>query len=1225
MPRLVKGRKKLSPSRLGACIQFDDVCVDTVDCSLPGLVFSVVEHLPSTNSPTQIGGVTESAVIRMPLPDDGARERIASDLDTNLLVEAGAGSGKTTALVGRLVALIRTGTATVEEVAAVTFTRKAAAELRERFQAVLEARLREARADPDADELETDRLGQALDEIDRAFIGTIHSFCGRLLREHPLDVGLDPGFEELPVEERAVLRRIFWESYLERLARDSDPILEELSAAGLRPARLDRLFHTLVENPDVDFPAESVTVPVSGDIGPVREKLDDLVSRAWELMDDMPPAKGWDSLQKKLRRLHFEREITAWKQPADLLEALAVLCKSPPPHKTTFNRWREKELTRSLAEDVNAFAVGDTPARRLVDRWYAHRYALALRLCESAADAFADHRLRIGKLDFQDLLVLAARLLRENSRVRTQLGGRYRRLLVDEFQDTDPLQAEIMMLLSADPDAGSEGSAEEGGGSDEAADWRIQRPRPGALFVVGDPKQSIYRFRRADIQLYGFVRDRFEDFGEVLTLSTNFRSRPPIGDLVNGLFRGADFFPTKATEVQAAFERLDTRPPDGPVPCEGVFTYAIDPEQKNKFSAATDDARRIASWIRDRVEAGERRPADFLILTRQRGNLDVYARELEARDLPVQVTGAGIGVEAEIHELAVLLECMIDPTNPVKVVSALVGLFFGLDYEKLVAHRLDDGNFDVMRPGEKGYPEVVEALKTLHAWWRASVSDPADVFVGRLVSELGLLPFAAAGELGSLRAGALLYALDAVRAAAFAGDTSLPGALSALRAALELKEAEAPLEPGRLDAVRLMNLHQAKGLEGTVVILANPTERRIFPPDEHMARSVAGVAEGFLRVSESGGAFRSRDLARPLGWSGFEATEAAFERAEEVRLLYVAVTRAREELVIGQWPDGKGRSVWAALDPWLLDNAVRLELTPKPPPEREEVQLDPTAVEQAVSAATQRLESRRTPTHEHTTVTHLAKSGGTASSKGDTPEASGAPRSRDYRGFAWGSAVHGALAVTATDPGDPALRAACRDLLVEHQRPLDDHGEPIELKELLDLVQTVRASKLWARSESADRKLVEVAFAVPGISVDRPSQVMRHVPGTAGGGGLGRRQLDMFAAPTESTHEQGRSTEGGLEDGEELLAEEARADESPAEGDHVVVLEGVVDLAFRERGGWVIADYKTDVGTDPDFASRTESYRRQVDLYAEAWTRLTGEPVKERVLFYTAQGRTDSW
>lgn len=190
--------------------------------------------------------MTESGVIALPLPDAAARERIATQLDTNLLVEAGAGSGKTTALVGRMVSLLTTGTATVDEIAAVTFTRKAAGELRERFQTGIELHIREERDVDDSDGLVLDRLTHALDEIDRAFIGTIHSFCGRLLRERPLEVGLDPGFQELPVEERADLRRRFWESYLERLARDSDPVLEELLRAGLRPMSLYRLFDHLV-------------------------------------------------------------------------------------------------------------------------------------------------------------------------------------------------------------------------------------------------------------------------------------------------------------------------------------------------------------------------------------------------------------------------------------------------------------------------------------------------------------------------------------------------------------------------------------------------------------------------------------------------------------------------------------------------------------------------------------------------------------------------------------------------------------------------------------------------------------------------------------------------------------------------------------------------------------------------------------------------------------------
>jgi ATP-dependent helicase/nuclease subunit A len=1170
--------------------------------------------------------VTDTEVIRLPLPDDPARARIASDLDTNFIVEAGAGSGKTTALVGRMVALITTGAATVDEIAAVTFTRKAAAELRERFQTHIEESLHAAREVGTKDELILERLEQALDDIDRSFIGTIHSFCGRLLRERPLDVGLDPAFLELPVEERIELRRRFWGAYLERMARDSDPLLEDLSRAGLRPASLYGLFDRIVENPDVDFPADALDPPRLSDVGAIRAELEGLVDRAWELMDDRPPAKGWDSLQKKLRQLQFEREITGWSEATDLFEAVAVLCKAPPVYKTTFNKWRDKEMARSLVADINAFGVGDTDAGRLVDRWYAHRYALAIRLCRAAARDFEEHRLRAGRLDFQDLLLLAARLLRENPSVRRQLGRRYRRLLVDEFQDTDPLQAEIMLLLSSEP-----GEPDEADQPD-VADWRAQVPRSGALFVVGDPKQSIYRFRRADIQLYGFVRERFAEFGEVLTLSTNFRSRPPIGDLVNELFSTEGFFPDEATREQAAFERLDTRPPTEVVPREGVFTYSLEPEQGNKASAGADDAARIASWIRTRVDEGERSPEDFLILTWQRGQLAAYAQALEAYSLPVQVTGAGIGVEEEIEELRALIRCMIDPSDPVKVVAVLVGLFFGLDYERLVQHRLEGGGFDAMWPGDRGQSDVLEAVRRLHGWWRASVAEPADVFVGSVVGELGLLPYAAAGNLGALRAGALLYALDAVRAAALAGDTSLPGALRALEAALDLKEAEAPLEPGREDAVRLMNLHQAKGLEGTVVILADPTEPSSRPPDAHLTRSEAGGAEGFLLVSDSQGGFRGgRELARPVGWRDRQEAETRFGDAEDVRLLYVAVTRAREELVVARWPAGRGSSAWAPLDPWLDDHAEVLELDIVPPAPRDELEIDDEEVRERVAAAHAALQAAGVPTYEHASVTHVAKDrqggpgggvrdgapsqtgngAGAAAVPGPNGTTAGGTRAGELRGYAWGSAVHGALAAAATKPDDEALRSACRDLLVEHQRPLDDHGEPLELRELLELVRAVRASALWARAQAADRTLVEVAFAVPGLAVD--DEVGDEVEPEEPVPTPGRRQLDLFA------------NVGG---GDEPAAPAASTDESGAlDGatDVPLVLEGVVDLAFRERGGWVIADYKTDVGTDADFRARAEGYRRQVDLYARAWTRLTGEPVKERVLFYTAQGRTDSW
>jgi ATP-dependent helicase/nuclease subunit A len=1144
--------------------------------------------------------MSDPKVLAFPLPDAGARRRIHEDLDTNLLVEAGAGSGKTTELVNRMVALVATGAATVDEIAAVTFTRKAAAELRERFQARLE---RDIRSDGVADDV-AGRLRQALEDIDRAFLGTIHAFCARLLREHPLEVGLDPAFQELKAEERTGFYLRFWEGYLERLARESAPMLDALGAAGLGTAQLYGMFAELAANPDVEFPLEETSPPAGGEVTSARRELESLVRTGMELMPERTPDQGWDPLQKKLRTAAFTLEVTGWKNPADFFEGLALLCKDGPRgHEITLNRWRNAELAKELRRRVNAFGVGDAPARRLLDRWYAHRYALALRLAQGAASEFAEHRRRSGRLDFQDLLLLTARLLRTDAGARLELGRRYRRLVVDEFQDTDPLQAEIVLLLASEPG--------DGGG----ATWRSAVPRPGALFVVGDPKQSIYRFRRADIQLYEFVKGRFADFGSVVELTSNFRSRAPIGDLVNQVFDDPAFFPAQASAGQARFEPLNTRPSPEPAPAEGVFWYALSPGRDTVGEVAADDAARVAAWIRRRVDEGERSPGEFLVLTRVTTRLSFYARALEAHGLPVQVTGAGVGVEEELGELLALLGCMIDPTDPVKVVAVLVGLFFGLDHGQLLEHRLGGGDVEVIKRPSGGHPAVRGALETLHGWWRSASREPADVFLGRLVPELGLLPLAAAGELGSIRAGALVYAMDAVRGAALAGDASLPGALRALQAALAGKDAEAPLEPGRSDVVRLMNLHQAKGLEAPVVVLADPSAKAPKGRDIHVERRDDGSAVGYLRVvAERGGEGKrgARLLARPSDWPAMEEAEARFEDAEEVRLLYVAATRARDELVVAHWPGKPDASPWAPLDAWAREHGEELELEAWSPLPREELLLSPEELAERLEAARSGLAARAEPSFRHVSVTDLAKhdrAGGASRLPGEGGAGVGADESvaGAFRGYSWGSAVHGALAAAATDDSEVGLRAACRALLVEHARPLDDHGQPRELEELVALVRAVRGSDLWRRAAAASRVLAEVPFAVPGVTRPPPP----HAPEPEQDGTPRRRamrQLDLFGGAAHGTPAEPEVAGGGEED-EPLPS----------------ILEGVVDLAFREKGGWVIADYKTDVGTDPDFPARVEAYRRQVDLYAEAWTRLTGEPVKERVLFFIAQGRTEAW
>ena len=1102
-----------------------------------------------------------------PLPDQIARDRIVTDLNANLLVEAGAGSGKTTALVSRMVALVRGGTASVHQIAAVTFTRKAAGELREGFQEGLER----ARAEPDLRPEERARLDAALREIDRAFMGTIHAFCARLLRERPLEAGVDPAFSETTPAEARLLADRFWSLYLERLANDGAPILAELEQVGLRPLDLRGMYEDLSAYPDVEFPLEDVIPPDPEVVRCVRAELDTILDEAARLMPRREPEKEWDDLQRRLRTILYTRRFRRWSDDRVFLDALSDLCSKKSDWKMTQYKWTEDGKGRSpdakaLAGQINGLKGTGTEARELVENWWAFRYPIAMRFALDAARALEHHRREVGRLDFQDLLTLAARLLRTHAAARRELGERWRHLLVDEFQDTDPLQAEVLFLLASKPSASEEGPDQ---------DWTRAVPRPGGLFVVGDPKQSIYRFRRADIALYMRVRERFRSFGAVLELIANFRSVEPIAELVNAVFRPPEGFPWEADSLQAAFAPLEVQPRQEAPVRTGVFYFVVDAPE-NRTALAEWGADALAEWIAGRL-ASDRTAGDFLVLTRTRQQLERYAAALEARNLPVQVSGAGLTVREEVAELRLLLEALTDPADAGRTVAVLVGLFFGLDHEQLLEHALAGRSFD-FRSARVGADDPVEnALVTLRRWSARARSEPADVTVARIADELGLLPHAAGGELGGVRAGTLAFVLDAVRGAGLQGDTSLTGALEAIEAALLEEEAEAPLEPGRADVIRLMNLHKAKGLEAKVVVLADPSGEREFEIDRHIERTHEGHARGWFCVTRKDERNTSRPLARPLEWDRKEAAERSFENAEVVRLLYVAATRAGEELVIARHPSKPGKSPWHFFDGWLDAHGERLELGPAAPPERESLDVAPTEMAAAVTASDSTRAASAAESYGFVSVTGLVKGPTATDPSGVEPavtvgvEGNGEPRdghipplaplrpgSTGPGGYEWGSAVHGVLEAAARGATGDRLRAIARSLLLELDRPARG-GDPTELITLLTTVECVRASDLWSRAGRASRRLSEIPFAL--------------------------------------------ALEG--------------------EADPPMWLEGVVDLAFREPAGWVLVDYKTDRGDDPQFDTRRLAYHEQLRRYGAAWERLTGEPVVDRLILWTRDGREE--
>src|SRR4051794_12859683 len=452
--------------------------------------------------------------------DQDVRERLLTELDRTFIVEAGAGPGKTATLGGRIVNLVATGRVQMEGLVAITFTEAAAAELRDRVREGLER----AADDPcrTADELA--RCEQAVGEIDLAAISTIHAFALGLLRTYPLEAGLPPGFSTLDEIEQGVAFEErwagwFWGTALEEPARG---VLRRALLLGLTQEQLRALAQAIEGQYDLlaphttwPAPPPEDALPAAHDAGRTLEDLAPLTAHAVDGPGD-PLAQVVARAQSLARRL---------RAAATTDEALAALADATRLKRTVGSqkRWGTLPDGRNgctAIKDALGAVVKDST--RVVESHRAATFAAVLALLRDFTLAGVAGRKADGQAVFQDLLVWARDLLRDHLAVRRRAQARYQRILVDEFQDTDPLQAEIAFYLAAEPDA------------PPAAHWADLPLVPGKLFVVGDPKQSIYRFRRADIAVYDALLRRLHDAPE--RLDQNFRSVRPVLEWVNHHF-----------------------------------------------------------------------------------------------------------------------------------------------------------------------------------------------------------------------------------------------------------------------------------------------------------------------------------------------------------------------------------------------------------------------------------------------------------------------------------------------------------------------------------------------------------------------------------------------------------------------------------------------------------------------------------------------------------------
>jgi len=764
----------------------------------------------------------------------------------NVFVSAGAGTGKTSVLVERYVRAVCDHGLDVESILVITYTRKAAGELRGRIRAALVDRGRPELAR----------------QLDGAWISTIHGFCNRLLKAHPFAVGLDPRFRELEDAAAAVLRGEAFERALDRFCSGGDPerlrLLATYRADGLR-RMLTGVYETL----------RSAGGDLVLELGP-RPSAQDAIAR----------------LREEASCLAEETSATD-NQRRSAEEALRLLEGSPLPERLV-------DLSGLASRGVRAASF--ELARKGLERAALEELAagdrdLLQELLEGFAAEYAAAKRRESAVDFEDLQLAARDLLRDHEAVRDAVRLRFRLVMVDEFQDTNRLQCELIELAA--------------------------HPEATEVLTVGDEFQSIYGFRHADVEVF---RERREQAENLLALRSNYRSRPQVLAAVNYLFAGA--FGDEYQPLAASAEFADP-----------VFGHPVELLVTDKAGYRDErehwrqgEARRIAARVRELVDAGEAVPGEIVVLFAAGTDAERYEEELRREGLPTyRATGRGYFGQQQVVDLLAYLRLLHNRYDDVALATVLASPFVGVSNDALVLVRRGAPRRPLFTALERGLPEGLSSVdaRLLRAFlqrYERLVRFSARVGLERLCErvlaehdyDLAVLArWDGSRRFANLRKlGRLAREYEAIRGGDLAGFVRFVREQEALGA----KELEAVAEEEGADAVRLLTIHGAKGLEFKVVIVADA------------GRDIGGPRSGDEIVALSDGRFGfkmvhpTRGDRRPVfDYEDVRKAEEGQERAERLRLYYVAMTRAIDRLIVSGAIDTERKSDRETPIGWVLE------------------------------------------------------------------------------------------------------------------------------------------------------------------------------------------------------------------------------------------------------------------------------------------------------------------
>jgi ATP-dependent helicase/nuclease subunit A len=1072
------------------------------------------------------------------------------------LVEAGAGTGKTTVLVDRMLALIRSGVA-ISRIVAITFTEKAAGELKIRLRAQLEAAARAAEnSEPLAHEAAV--LTTALHQIDRAQVSTIHGFCSTLLKERPVEAGVDPNFGVTDEFRRTVVLDTAWDTWLrEQFAEHLPACVADAEALGHGLDRIRQLALELVEQRDL---LHMVPPPVDAeDVGALAA---DLVSEARAFAElartdcnDFDDGAVGD-IEEFVKQAEMIEHV-----PEEGVAAYVLRQVNPRP----VGHGKQGNWSDGVLADIKARAK-ELRARQAEHlSLLSHNAAVGLvQWLRGFIEAYEREKSRMGLLDFEDLLLKARDLVRDNMEVREDFKRAFDHVLLDEFQDTDPLQCELAFFLCE----------VEGG---RAGSWSDVELEPGKLFLVGDPKQSIYRFRRADIETYEHAREIIAGTGQVLELVENFRTRPEIVESVNAVFEGIMHRPDDGGSYQPEYAGLSAFRERAHVgPGVVVLPPAGPLDELGADAVREAEARATAAFITNVTESGairvfdrefkDWRPVelrDIAVLFHRTNALEAYEEAFGDYGLEYRVAGGKrFYARREVRELATVLAAIEDPHNLAAVVGALRTPFFGASDEDILLHRHRAGTLSYISDESSGIAAVDEAmaiLRELH-YDRSSLGTPQ--LIRKLLERTNVLELFLLKPTGEQRHANLVKVVEIADQLTRDGSLSFGGFVRWLADVQQLtpQESESPMSEEGDDFVRMLTIHKAKGLEFPVVVLADLAHYRARDDSMIVNRDIGNLEFG-LGPSENRLATTRYDEFREL--------EAHRRDAELIRLLYVGTTRARDALIVPWFSGGKTKG--SGLLEYLQ---VMSEGATGPVADLARAAKEPGPV--AFDTASLDLDARkRRPTRINIEEAAEIDPAGTTAARERSewlawregyggrhhrPAAIASPSSAESDEEA--QTAGGAGAAASTLP--PGVTGADVGTVVHEVM------EKLDLSEPGDIAAIARAVALAGGLPSA-----AVDEVVPVIESGLRSDVIRRARAAS----RMWRELPFCIARGGGT------------------------------------VEGKIDLIFEEEDGLVIVDYKTNL-FDGDTSALREHYRAQAEAYGLALSAVSDRPVKEVVLLF---------